>query len=52
MSVLHSLLVLNQQPSDEVLGIVGDMLERLLVELPVARLHVLKGLDVVVARER
>lgn len=49
---INLLLILDEQSPDEVLGIFRDVHEGFLVELPVAGLHVLQGLDVVVTRER
>lgn len=48
----YSLLILNKQPSDEVLGVFRDVHEGLLVELPIAGLNVLERVDIVVAGKR
>lgn len=47
----HSLLVLDEEAADEVLGLVGHVGEGFLVEVPVAGLDVLEGLDVVLSGE-
>ena len=52
LSCDNSLLGLDEQAPDEVLALLGDVVEGLLVEVPVAGSDVLERVNVVLPRER